>query len=190
MKVFLAVLLLSALPTVYAQNGDLEKSDSNFWIGINLHHQIPAFQYLNNEIKNGVFEQQILHEDEAFTIQGSFKEFKSDGLWVAIDSFGTARLLALFHSDTISFLHLNDTLGRPAHHITYGNNKKLTSEWYYNGRLVQYDEYVQNGRINTAFREDLKHRLTIYVDKDGRGYKKILYDDNGALIKETTNVNE
>jgi hypothetical protein len=128
MKKNLTVYFLFILTKTFSQSNLAAQVDSNLLVGINLHYQIPSFWYFNKKIENGLFEEKIIHEGETFTIQGGFKNFRSDGMWVAKDIKGTYRLLALFRSDTIMFLHLNDSLGRPAHHFTYRNNKIVNQE--------------------------------------------------------------
>jgi len=190
LKTFLILLFVSVLTTFFAQNNEMVQIDSNYRIDISLHHQIPGFNYFNEKIESGAFEQHIDYEGQDFTIQGGFKNFKADGLWVAFDPSGVPRLLEFFCSDTVLFLHLNDSLGLPAHHFTYRNNEPLNQEWYYKGRLIQFDDYSDTGRIVYSYHENMKPRLTFYVNEKGIAYKKIVYDNNGLFIKETYNMNE
>ena len=190
MKIFLILFFVSVLTTSFAQNNQTEQIDSNFRIDISLHHQIPGFNYFNEKIESGTFEQRIDYEGQEFTIQGGFKNYKADGLWVAFDPSGIPRLLEFFRPDTLVFSHLNDSLGQPAHHFTYRNNELLNEEWYFNGRLNQFNDYSDTGMIGYSFHENMKPRLTFYVNEKGIAYKKIVYDNNGVFIKETYNVNE
>ncbi|MCH2232284.1 MAG: hypothetical protein MK105_18255 [Crocinitomicaceae bacterium] len=189
LKIFIAFYILVTTASSFAQNNQ-SQADSGLWLNINLHHQIPSFQYFNEKIENGIFTEQIKYERQSYTIQGGFKEYKSDGLWVALDTNQTPRLLALFRSDTLIFLHLNDSLGRPAHHFTYRGLEKLNEEWYNDGKLIQYNDYAKSGCIITSYHQSLKPRMTLFIDKNGVAYKKVMYDKDGNFIKETYDVNE
>lgn len=184
---FILILNLTLISDkTYSQNS----IDTTFGVEINLHYQIPSFSYWNSQIKTGAFACQIDYNGQRFIVQGGFKDFKAEGLWAAIDSAGIPRLLSLFRSDTLVFKHLNDSLGRPAHHFTYQNNNLLNEEWYNQGRLDQYNEYSSNGCIITGYHESMKPRLTFFINEKGVPYKKIVYDDHGVFIKETSNMNE
>jgi len=179
-------LLTLACGTAFAQTD----SYPAFWIDINLQYPFPAFNYSNDQLKTGTFEKRIHYDGQPLTIQGSFNNFKADGLWSAIDSAGIPRLLTLFRSDTMVFNHLNDSIGRPAHHFTYQNNKLVNEEWYDHGRLDQYNDYSSTGCIITSYHKNMKPRLTFFLNEKGVPYKKIVYDDQGVFVKETTNMNE
>jgi hypothetical protein len=185
----LSITLFGILET-YSQNTYSQLSDSLLNIEISLHHQIPSFNYQNNQLQDGLFKSSINHDNQIFTIQGQFKNYEADGLWVAFDSSGVVRLLEFYDLGSVRFTQLNDSLGRPAHHIIYNENQKTSEEWYIDGRLCQFDYYSEKGGVKTSFHENMRHRLTFYLDETGKAVFKKVYNENGELIKETPNVND
>ena len=189
LKLITSFYILFITVNLLGQSNQIQ-DDSSLLLNINLHYQIPSFQYVNERIEHGNFTEQIEHKGQLFTIQGGFKDFRSDGLWVAFDSNQVPRLLALLRSDTLVFLHLNDSLGRPSHHFTFHGLEKLNEAWYHDGQLTQYGEYSKDGCIIRSYHDNLKRRMTFFIDNTGVVYKKIIYDEEGNFVKETFNVNE
>ncbi|MDH4471761.1 MAG: hypothetical protein QE487_04090 [Fluviicola sp.] len=183
-------LTVFCISKTHSQTNDKQINDSSLIVDISLHHQIPSFNYYNNQLQDGLFKLTIKHDNQPFTIQGQFKNYNADGLWVAFDSSGVVRLLEFYDLGSIRFTHLYDSLGRPAHHIIYEENQKTSEEWYVDGRLSQFDYYSENGGVKTSFHENMRHRLTFYLDDTGKAIFKKVYNENGELIKETPNVND